>query len=264
MSWTIAHGDRAPIAAGTLPIKDIPQGALTEIGQITAPLAKAPAPRKLTLSLAVGGTEFHNHYDLWVYPPTVDTAPPPGVVVSRVLDEDALAVLAWGGRLVLLPKPESLAGGIPGFFASDFWCYPMFRRGDPPGTLGLLCDPEHPALADFPTEFHSNWQWFPIVMNSCALVLDDTPQTFRPVVQVIDNFDKDRNHKLGMIFEAKVGDGRLLVCTSDLPSLADKPEARQLLASLLDYAASPQFQPKGALMPGELKRVLAPKSAATD
>ena len=205
--------------------------------------------------MAIGDTKFQNHYDLWVYPAKIKTAPPAGVTVSRALDDNTLKLLTDGGRVLLLPKPKTLAGGIEGFFAGDFWCYPMFRSGRPPGTLGILCDPQHPALAGFPTEFHSNWQWFHILMNSRSMILDGAPAGFRPVVQVIDN--KDRNHKLGLVFEAQVGKGRLLVCTSDLPALQDRPEARQMLASLLDYAASPKFEPKSGLTPAELQALFA-------
>ena len=97
-------------------------------------------------------------------------------------------------------------------------------------------------------------------MNSRALICDSTPADFRPVVQVIDNFDKDRNHKLGLVFEAQVGKGRLLVCASNLPALQDRPEARQMLASLLHYAASSKFQPKVVLTLADLHGILAPKS----
>lgn len=72
------------------------------------------------------------------------------------------------------------------------------KKEPAPGTLGLLCDPNHPLFAEFPTESHSNWQWWYLVMNSRAIILDATPTDYRPIVQVIDNFD--RNHKLGTVF----------------------------------------------------------------
>ena len=70
---------------------------------------------------------------------------------------------------------------------------------------------------------------------------------------MIDNFD--RYHKLGMIFETRVGDGSLLACAIDLPAHQDKPEARQLLHSLLQYAASPAFSPKHAIGSGMLNKL---------
>jgi hypothetical protein len=133
-------------------------------------------------------------------------------------------------------------------FQTGFWS-PMFRTGnrkDPegnevPGTQGILCDPEHPLFQDFPTEFHGNWQWWQLVKHCDPMVLDATLPSFRPLLQVIDGFD--RNHKLGLILEAKVGKGRLLICSIDLPGLQEHPEARQLLASLYRYVNSPDFRP---------------------
>ncbi len=124
-----------------------------------------------------------------------------------------------------------------------------------PGTQGFLCDATHPALAKFPTEFHSNWQWWWIVKNSRPIILDETPANYRPIIHVIDNFA--RNHKLGLLFETKVGPGKLLVCASDLPALQDHPEARQLMHSLLRYVDSPAFVPTAEL-DGDLLTKLLP------
>jgi hypothetical protein len=130
------------------------------------------------------------------------------------------------------------------------------KRGlqEPPGTLGILCDPKHPALAHFPTEFHSNWQWWHLVINSRPIAYDGTPNDFHPTVQVIDNFD--RNHKLGLIAETRVGKGSMLICAIDLQAHQDKPEARQMLHSLLRYMDSPDFAPKHELDAGLLGKLL--------
>jgi hypothetical protein len=119
-----------------------------------------------------------------------------------------------------------------------------------PGTLGILTDPEHPVFKDFPTDFHTNWQWFSIVKASNSFILDNTPSDYRPIVQVIDNLE--RNYKLGLLFEFRVGEGKLLVCTSDLLKIIDKPEATQLYQSLLNYVESKNFQPAYSLSTEEL------------
>jgi len=137
----------------------------------------------------------------------------------------------------------------------------MFRRGAErrkievaPGTLGILCEPKSPALAGFPTEFHSNWQWWHLVKNSRPIILDETPSSYRPIIQVIDNFE--RNHKLGLLFETKVGSGKALICAIDLLSHQDKPEARQLLSSLLKYMDSKDFVCRSELDIDILKKLL--------
>ena len=246
VAWSLSTSDRHEVARGELPAKDLPQGALTDLGAIVAPLKRAPAPAKLTLAIALRGTPYRNHYDVWGYPPknpTGLTGLPEPIAFARS-PQKALTALHEGKRVLLAPAAKAPVRGIPGFFASDFWCFPMFRRGNPPGTLGLLCDPAHPALAQFPTESHTNWQWWHILMNSRSVILDDLPAELRPIVQVIDNFDKDRNHRLGLIFEARLDRGKLLFCGSDLVAFADHPEARQLRTSLEVYMASPRFEPK--------------------
>jgi len=107
--------------------------------------------------------------------------------------------------------------------------------------MGILCDPDHPALTNFPTESHSNWQWWCLLKNGCAMILDDLPGDLQPIVRVIDNFE--RNHRLGVVFECRVGDGKLIVCSCDLLGQQECPEARQLLKSLLGYMTSGAFEP---------------------
>ena len=67
-------------------------------------------------------------------------------------------------------------------------------------------------------------------------LLDDLPN-LRPTVQVID--DWNTNRRLGMVFECRTAKGRLMVCSADLEEHLDqRPAARQLLSSPLDYVQS--------------------------
>jgi hypothetical protein len=141
-------------------------------------------------------------------------------------------------------------------FTPVFWSNAFF--GTQPGTMGILCDPAHPALRDFPTSMHSDWQWWELTEGSHAFILDDTPLSFRPIVQVIDDFH--RNHKLGAVIEATVGKGKLLVVSLDLESNLDtRPVARQLRRSLLDYAASREFRPRQPLSVADIEKLMAGK-----
>ena len=261
IEWVLREDTGKEIQSGRLRAAAVPQGAVSNLSLIQAPLAGCSAPRRLQLHVRVQGTNFGNRYNLWVYPPKLDPPIPAGVTVARALDEETIKTLTGGGRVLLLPEPAKLRNSIEGFFTSDFWCYPMFRMicegmGLPPapGTLGLLIQDKHPALAGFPTEFHSDWQWWPLVMRSRAVILDETPPSYRPIVQVIDNVE--RNHKLALVFEAKVGQGGLVVCCADLPALKTSPEARQLWASLLVYVGSKSFAPPKELSTAALARML--------
>ena len=144
--------------------------------------------------------------------------------------------------------PSELRESVQGAYCTDFWCYPMFRsisesmgKELPVGTLGLLIDNDHPSLGGFESEYYSTPQWYNIVSRSKCAVLDDTPSDFLPIVQMIDNFE--RNHKLGILYEARAGSGKLMVCTSRLPDISDNPEVRSFALSILDYMHSDRFAP---------------------
>jgi hypothetical protein len=110
-----------------------------------------------------------------------------------------------------------------------------------PGTLGILTNPAHPIFNNFPTESHTNWQWFSIIKASSPVILNNTPDNYKPIVQVIDNLE--RNAKLGLIFEFAVGKGKLLICTSRLNEILSKPEGLNLYQSILNYMRSDDFAP---------------------
>jgi hypothetical protein len=262
VSWTVTDSVGTQIAGDVFERRTIEQGNVLDVDMFAFPLTGVAAPEKLTISVAVEGTEYRNDYQIWVYPPSLDATVPPGVMMTKRFGAATQSHLRKGGKVLLLPELAELPHSIKGSFQTDFWCFPMFQRAAErsgievaPGTLGLLCDPNAPALAHFPTEFHSNWQWWHLVKNSRPIILDGTPADYRPTVQVIDNFA--RNHKLGLIFETKVGRGTMLVCAVDLLSHQDKPEDRQLLYSLLRYIDSAAFVPEVELPADLLKQLLS-------
>jgi hypothetical protein len=165
----------------------------------------------------------------------------------------ATARLAAGGRVVFTPGPGALdpARCPPLKNVPVFWNIQMTVR--PPrnptprfdAMLGLLCDPRSPALAEFPTTAACDWQWTPVIDNVRSINLEGAPPELVPIVAAID--DWNRNWRLGVIFECRIGTGRLLVSAVDLDRADPGIETRQLRRSLLDYAASDRFQPKAEL-----------------
>jgi hypothetical protein len=152
--------------------------------------------------------------------------------------------LQQGGTVLLLPDTGAIRSTAEGVFSGISWN--TVWSGMPPNLLGILCDPAHPALEHFPTQFHTNWQWWDVVRNSKPFVLDHTPAGFRPLVQMIP--DWNTNEKIGLLLEAKVGKGKLLLSAVDLKSnMAERPVARQFLYSLKKYVSSDAFNPKEEL-----------------
>jgi hypothetical protein len=260
VTWEIKAGKKIVAAGETVPI-DAPTGTVSEIDLISAALGVVKKAQKLVVTLKVRGTRFQNSYPLWVYPAKVRTTPPKSLVVARSFTKQVRAALAEGASVLLLPKPDKIKHTVAIAFQTSFWS-PMFRREDrmsplgkeTPGTQGILCDPDHPLFEGFPTEYHANWQWWQLVKKSSPMILDATPQAYRPLLQVIDGFD--RNHKLGLILEARVGKGKLLICSIDLPSLQQHPEARQLLAGIHNYMKSRSFNPRHKLTAQTVKSLI--------
>jgi len=271
VSWTVKNQAGQVLQSGDV-ASSIGQGRVAKVGRLSVPLTNLKTPARYDVGLALRGTTFRNQWSIWVYDSSIDTRPPAGVTLSRSLDKPAQQRLMEGENVLLLPEPGALlANAVDGQFQSDFWSYSMFSQmcnangmKPSPGTLGILTIPEHPALARFPTEYHTNWQWWHLIENSRSVVLplayttprvfEGIPSDYRPIVQVIDNVY--RNQKLGLVFEFRVGRGKLLVCAIDLPKLRNRPEAAQLLHSLLAYVSSPQFRPVTEMDSMGLKRIL--------
>ena len=211
LKWKI--GD----AEGVMNIFTYAEG-LIDVG-ILDEYASADKPTKLNVSLNIEGTEARNSYELWVYPKKAMEKK--GVIIARDLNQEVVKVLEKGGKVLWMPTASShfVAADdtlsqadnatpytVGGLFQTDYWNYRMFKticennkKKVSPGTLGILTNPEHPIFKGFPTEMHTNWQWFPVIKESHPLVLDNFAKDYRPIVQVIDNIE--RNHKLGLVME---------------------------------------------------------------
>ena len=264
LSWTLTDSKQQVLDKGVLPLQ-VKQGELAKVGTLKPAIASVRKAEKVTLALSIDGTPYRNDYSLWIYPAAdKEVAPSEDICVTDDLDAH-LKYLTEGGKVLWFPsKDKHKDQTVGGLFQTDYWNYRMFRticenldRPVSPGTLGILTDPGHPALADFPTEFHTNWQWFPIIKQSYPMILDRLSDDYRPIVQVIDNVE--RNHKLGLLFEFKVGNGKLLVCMSDLKAVQDKPEARQFYRSILEYMESPAFAPSYSLSAKDLQDLFTAK-----
>ena len=238
----------------------IPDGeGLLDAGALDIDLKHLKQATHLVLTLHIN--DYQNSYDLWAYPDDVKLNKK-GIVMASSLTDDVVSKLQKGAKVLLTPDSTDLCVG--GLFQTDYWNYRMFKtisennkKPVSPGTLGLLCDPSHPLFSDFPTFEHTSWQWFPVVKASHPFILDHTNKNYRPIVQVIDNIE--RNHKLGLVFEFQVGKGRLLIVMSDLEQAARYPEGRQFYASVLNYMHSKDFAPATAITDDQFRMLFRTK-----
>lgn len=223
---------------------------MTPVGKIQAALGGVSKVSKLKLEVAIDGTGWKNNWSVWVYP-EISEMPAGDVIVTADIDK-ALSSLRSGKKVLYSPEPDKL-DGLEGKFLPVFWSPVHFPKQA--GTMGLLCYPEHPAMAYFPTDTHSDWQWWNLVKRSRVLVVDSLPGV-TPIVEVVDNFANNR--RLVSVFEANCGKGKLVMSSIDLLSPESrKPETRQLLYSLLKYMNTARFAPGASVTEQDLRSLLS-------
>jgi len=225
-------------------LSEIAIGNCIPAGSVLFDLSGIKTPRKLTLVVSINSNSvIKNSWDFWVYPETREINHGK-VLVTEKLDRLAEAELKRGGSVLLLNYgnvSKNKGGDVAIGFSSIFW-NTAWTQDQPPHTLGILCDPLHPVFRDFPTESHSNWQWWDPVSHSQAMILDGFPGNFKPLIQPVDTWF--RNRRLALAFEAKVNGGKLMVCSIDLKGRIDERiVSKQLLHSILKYMNSDNFKP---------------------
>lgn len=236
LTYTLSGGGKT--VTGDLGERLAPVGELADVGELELSLEGWTEAVQLELKVALDGAE--NTYPLWVYP---DQEPvcPPQVLESRQLDKTVWERLRQGGTVYLTPPstPEALPHSMKGQFTTDFWSAGTFP--DQEGGMGLLIDSAHPIFRAFPTQSHTNWQWWPMASQRSV----ELPQGIRAIVTQLDSFARLR--RMGMLFECRCGGGRLLFSSMDLHSLKQYPEARALQRAIYRYLASPEFSPRQEL-----------------
>jgi hypothetical protein len=186
-----------------------------------------------------------------VYPEKTASASKTPPVISTQWNEAARAALREGRDLLLYVRDSPAIAGTS--FTTPFWSTAWFPKRTE--TMGILCDPSHPALSHFPTQSHSDWQWWELTASGRALQMKKAPGDLEPIVQVID--DVERNRRLAALVEARVGKGRLILTTFDLQSdLDQRIVARQLRRSIESYMTSERFQPKTRLSLEQIDELL--------
>ncbi len=219
-------------------------GNCTGIGLYVMDLSMIKKACRLTLEVSLLNTGFKNRWDFWVYPEKQE--PTAGnVYITDKLDYKAETILKNGGSVLFLnygkvgkEKGAQVAIGFSSIFWNTAW-----TNNQPPHTLGILCDSKNTFFKDFPTENHSNWQWWDPVSHSQAMIINSFPPNLKPLIQPIDTWFENR--RLALAFETKTDGGKLLVCSIDLKDRIDeRPVSKQLLLSILNYMNTKSFNPQ--------------------
>lgn len=253
-NWTIRDSSGHTLNQGNFNVTRLDIGNCLPLGNISFNLSNTHKACQLKLEVTVDG--HSNDWDFWVYPSQKQVWDE-ALLLTDTLDQKAIDCLQAGGKVLLSLKKGSLnktmGGEVAVGFSSIFW-NTAWTNGQAPHTLGILCNPSHPALRDFPTDYYSNYQWWDAMSHSDAIHLSKLSKDIQPLVRVIDDWVTNRS--LGLLFEVKVGNGKLLVSGIDFhQNMDNRPAARQLLYSLKQYMKSECFNPVVEMSPSNLERL---------
>lgn len=252
LSWELRDAEGNAVKKGAFATPTIGCATVDSLGKVSIDLSAVSTARKLTLHTTLNGN-FHNEWDIWVYPRTQET-PTDGYMYARTYDSNVKAALEEGKSVLLVPEKGK---GRKAKFASHFWNPIMFNWD--PMIVGTLIDSTHPAFKEFPTASYADWQWWDVLNHATAMELDGLEQ-ITPVIQSIDTYE--HNRKLGIAFEARVGKGRLFIlCVDPEKEIEKRPATKQLLHSVKSYVASSAFAPAAELKMYHLDALLEPASA---
>ncbi len=241
--WALKDAWGGTVSTGELPAADLILGEGQRLGTIEIPLGFVTEAQKFNLEVSFDEPDVTNDWDVWVYPAELPAPEPDEVYVTDAVDEKAKAVLAGGGKVLLLLAGKVEQGkDVVQYFTPSFWNTSWFKMR-PPHTEGSSINVFHPVFRDFPTDFYTGLQWWELLQRGQTMELNQFPADFQPILQTIDTWFINR--KLGMLFEARVGDGKILVCSADITSDPEsRPVARQLNYSIRKYMASNLFLPE--------------------
>ncbi len=247
-------------------------GELTSLGYIESSFANIQKPTRLSIVVSMRKPDnsenkcdsnstdkldsysglnriIKSEYPIWVYP-KVTSICPEDIYETETLDEKALDILEKGGKVYYSPlsTKEAIPNSIKAQFSTDFWSVGTFPFQE--GAMGQLIDDKHPIFSSFPTEFHSNWQWFHMASQRAFIL----PRYMKTIVAEMDCYVTLR--PMAQLFEVKCGKGRMLLSSLGLQNLQQYPEARALLNSIFNYMESGDFNPQQTVSLEELYRII--------
>ena len=263
------------------------------MGEVNVSLSSIQKPTKLTLQVNVHKMNttlsYSNHWDFWVYPqlneesllakkeskknarPTKKSQSKDSSFfilhssfhITDTLDNKAIEVLQNGGNVLITAAGKVRYGNdVKHTYLPVFWNTSWFKMR-PPHTTGAYIQKEHPVFKDFPTDDWQDLQWWELVNKTQVMNLSEFPKDYQPIVQPIDTWHVSR--KLGMLIEARVLNGKLLMTTMDITNNLDKRiVARQMRYALLKYMASEEFNPSLTLSPDVITHLFEREAPRVD
>lgn len=268
LKWKLTSGDRVQLES-TVTGVNAPLGRVTRVASLEmGGTLSGNQKLELMLELIHGQSTFVNRWSFWTFPkggllrtsnlpvtslvkwaalsrlyPFIQhgrtTTDPDSLLIATSLSNESMQFLEGGGRVLLLAEKNSFGRSPESAF------FPASG-----GALGTVIS-DHPALKGFPSEGFCDLQFFNLVEGAHAYPLDQWPKEMVPMIGGIRTMtgflSKAKNlSRVGYVFEAKVGKGKLLVSTLRIRETFDEayPETLSIFDRLLRYAVGSEFEPR--------------------
>ncbi|MDD2797692.1 MAG: hypothetical protein PHV20_03775 [Bacteroidales bacterium] len=252
--WTVTDSQQNIIKKGVLNQLTVKKGGITAFSSISFALKNIKEASKVTLTVTIPKTGFVNSWEIWVYPKKIKENVGDVLVLNGTNTDILFQKLAEGQKVLLQLDKNTLRKYRESCFTTIFW-NSIHKWMQKAHTMGILCDPKHQVFSDFPTDFYSNWQWWDITMNAYAMNMNDLPKEIKPLIGVIDSYIV--NDKLAYLWECKVGNGKLMVCSVDFTQdMNNRPASKQLKLSILNYMNGNDFNPNIILNTTDIKALI--------
>jgi hypothetical protein len=242
LCWLLLDSKQNVILRDNKEVKKLSNGQINSLGSIEFKVPELDDAGKYSLvtRLSGGKYELENDWDFWFYPQAADVSTN-DIIVTSSLDNESLDVLQNGGKVVLL-------GSAP-FPASEL-DFQISKAGRVHGNSATVIN-KHPLTDLFPHEGFCSWQFYSMFTDGSAVNFNEINIPFNPIIEVASTY-KDIV-KQSCMFELKVGNGNLFVCSLNLNK--EDAGAEYLKAMILKYAASSSFDPETFIELSTLKEI---------
>jgi len=225
---------------------EIKNGEVTELYRLLYHMPKCDKPKeiKLTARLDGGNTNVENEWKFYVFPKAAKVSTEKeversGITVAREMDAKTLwQKLSMGEKVLLLGT---------GPFATVETSFQLSVAGRTNGHLATAIK-DHILMEDFPHDGYCGWQFREMMNGGKAVVLDLPRTPYAPIIEIASSYKNAQRE--AMLFEYKVGSGKLLVCTLNLRE--NDPGACWLKSRIVSYVMSEDFEPTEGLNFAEL------------
>ena len=229
----------------------VPNGRISKLGSFAVKMPASDVAKKYLLRACIaaspGGKSpitAENEWEIYAFPRVAGGSRPADVmVVEDISEPDLSAALAAGKRVLLF-------GAGP--FKSLQTTYRIGMAGRTSGNYATVVKKGHPALAGMPHEGFCGWQFRRLMEGGRAVQLE-AGVPFDPIIDIASSVKMPIRQ--AMLFEYRVGTGRLLVCSFAFG--ANDPAAAWLRARLVEYASGDAFDPAQSLTSAQLHAVLS-------